>query len=137
MYTNELQAKKIFIIEDDVVNLAVFNRVLRNSGAYIYQNYNSIGIVTHIIENLPIDLIIIDIMLRRNINGFDVVRELKENSRTKQIPVVAVSSLDPEEAIPQAMKAGCDGFISKPINALTFNKDLQAVLNGQKRWIAN
>lgn len=135
--TVSLKDKRIFLVEDDVVNLAVINRVLRNSGAYLYQNYNSIGIVMHVTQSLPIDLILLDIMLRRNINGFDVARELKSNPQTSHIPIVAVSSIDPEEGIHQAKLAGCDGFISKPINALTFASDLTAVIQGQNRWVVS
>lgn len=129
-----LEGKRIFLVEDDVLNLAVINRILENSGAWVFQNYNSIGIVIHIIQNLPIDLILLDLMLRRGINGNDVVRELKQNPQTTHIPVVAVSSLDPELAIPEAKVSGFDGFISKPIDSATFCMDLASVLDGAQIW---
>lgn len=130
-----LENKRIFIVEDDVLNLAVINRVLTHERAWIFQNYNSIGIVVHVIQNLPIDLIILDIMLRRGINGFDVVKEFKSHPQTSHIPIVAVSSLDPEIAIPQAKESGFDGFISKPINARTFARDIAAIMYGEQRWV--
>ena len=130
-----LENRRIFLIEDDVLNIAVINRVLINSKASVFQNYNSIGIITHIIQHLPIDLILLDIMLRRGVNGFDVALEIKENSHTRDIPIVAISSLDPELAIPRARTAGLNGFISKPINSVTFCNDLAAIMDGEKRWI--
>lgn len=130
-----LETKRIFLVEDDVINLAVINRVLTHHGAWVSQNYNSIGIVVHVIQNMPIDLIILDIMLRRGINGFDVVKEFKSHPQTAHIPIVAVSSLDPDIAIPQAKEAGFDGFISKPINSVSFASDLAAIINGEKRWV--
>lgn len=132
-----LEDKRVFVVEDDVLNLAVISRILTNHKAWVFQNYNSIGIVIHVIQNLPIDLIILDIMLRRGINGFDVVKEFKNNPQTSRIPIVAMSSLDPDIAIPQAKEAGFDGFISKPINSRTLTNDLISIMNGEKRWIAS
>lgn len=133
--TFHLENKRIFLIEDDVLNLAIINRVLINSKATVFQNYNSIGIVTHIIQHLPIDLILLDIMLRRGVSGMDVILELKENRHTANIPVVAVSALDPGVAIPQAQRAGFSGFISKPINSISFSQDIAAIIHGEKRWV--
>jgi len=132
--TRVLEGKRVFLVEDDVLNLAVINRILAESGARVSQNYNSIGIVIHIIQNLPIDIILLDLMLRQGINGNDVVRELKKNPQTEHIPVVAVSSLDPELAIPQAKESGFDGFVSKPIDAATFSMDIASVINGAQVW---
>lgn len=132
-----LEDKRVFVVEDDVLNLAVISRILTNHKAWVFQNYNSIGIVIHVIQHLPIDLIILDIMLRRGINGFDVVKEFKNNPQTSHIPIVAMSSLDPDIAIPQAKEAGFDGFISKPINSRTLTNDLISIMNGEKRWITS
>ncbi|HMX73196.1 MAG TPA: response regulator [Anaerolineales bacterium] len=135
--TYHLENKRIFLIEDDVLNLAIINRVLINSKATVFQNYNSIGIVTHIIQHLPIDLILLDIMLRRGVSGMDVILELKNNMHTANIPVVAVSALDPEIAIPQAQRAGFNGFIGKPINSMSFSQDIAAIIHGEQRWVAS
>jgi CheY-like chemotaxis protein len=132
-----LENKRIFIVEDDVMNLAIIGRVLTHQKASVFQNYNSIGIVIHVIQNLPIDLILLDLMLRRGMSGYDVVKEFKTNPRTARIPVVAVSSLDPETAIPLAKQAGFDGFISKPIDSMTFASDLADVLHGKPRWVTS
>lgn len=132
-----LKNKRIFLIEDDVLNLAIISRVLMNSKANVFQNYNSIGIVEHIRQYLPIDLILLDIMLRRGINGLGIVADIKMDRHTSQIPIVAVSSMDPEVAVPQAQLAGCNGFISKPINSNTFANDLAAIINGEERWVTS
>ncbi len=132
-----LENKRIFIVEDDVMNLAIIGRVLTYQKASVFQNYNSIGIVVHVVQNLPIDLILLDIMLRRGINGYDIVKEFKSNPQTARIPVVAVSSLDPETAIPMAKEAGFDGFISKPIDSMTFANELAAIINGEHRWVTS
>jgi len=137
MISRALENKRIFVVEDDVMNLAIIGRVLTYQNASVLQNYNSIGIVRHVVENLPIDLILLDIMLRRGISGYDIVKEFKSNPQTARIPVVAVSSLDPETAIPMAKEAGFDGFISKPIDSMTFASELAAIINGEPRWVTS
>src|SRR5262245_15893818 len=93
---NFLENKRIFLIEDDVINLGVLTRTLARSGANVCVNYSSIGIVVHVTQNLPIDLILLDINLRRGISGYDVIEQLRANPDIASIPVVAVTSLDPE-----------------------------------------
>lgn len=140
MFTNSIETsllvgKRVFIVEDDVLNLAVATKILSKSGAFIYHNYNSIGIVAHVVENLPIDIVLLDISLRRGVSGYDVIRHFKDNPHTKAIPVVAVTSTDPETGIPRAKSLGFDGFISKPINVRSFARDLLSIMQGDQRWI--
>ena len=134
---NTLESKRIFLIEDDVVNLAVITRTLIRSGASVYENYSSIGIAKHVEQTLPVDLILLDIMLRRGVNGYDVIEQLKANPATARIPVVAITSLDPETEIPKAKAKGFDGYISKPINSYTFAQDIADIIAGQKKWIVS
>lgn len=129
-----LEGKRIFLVEDDVLNLAIVQHVLAGTKASLFQNYNSIGIIAHIKQSLPIDLILVDIKLRGGISGINVGKRLREDPETVAIPIVAISSLDPETVIPQAQGAGFDGFISKPINAATFARDLASIIQGEKLW---
>lgn len=132
---NYLENKRIFLIEDDVVNLGVITKTLARSGAYVCANYSSIGIVVHVIENLPIDVILLDIKLRRGISGYDVLDQLRANPETAHIPVVAVTSLDPEIEIPRAKEKGFNGYFAKPINVFSFSRDLLDVMRGRDRWV--
>jgi len=111
-----LEGKRIFIIEDDLVNLSVLTVCLRESGAYVEQDVLGYGIVTHILESLPIDLIVLDIILRREVNGYAVYDDIRNNPKLKDIPVVVVTSLDPEIEIPKAKAMGINGFVGKPID---------------------
>ena len=137
--SDHLQGKRIFIIEDDIVNLSLYSICMRKHGALIFQDVYgygySKGIVDHILECLPIDLIILDILLRRGINGYDVYDAIRTNPRIRNIPVVAVTALDPETEIPRAREKGFNGYISKPVDSFEFPKQLKLVLGGQKIWV--
>jgi chemosensory pili system protein ChpA (sensor histidine kinase/response regulator) len=131
-----LEGKCIFIIEDDARNLSVFSIALRKNGATVLQDIFGYGIISHIVESLPVDLIVLDIMLSRGISGYDVYDQIRENDHLKNIPVVAVTSLDPESEIPKAKARGMNGFIGKPIDAMQFPSILARVINGENVWIA-
>ena len=130
-----LEGKRIFLVEDDILNVGVFSTTLTKQGAMVYQDVLGFGIVQHIIESLPIDLIILDIMLKRGQDGYQIFEQIKSDPRLANIPTIAVTSMDPETQIPKAKEAGLSGFISKPINAMELPKLLVRVLNGEKVWI--
>ncbi len=135
MAESTLKGKRILVIEDDVKNLAVFATTLHRAGASVIQDHWNAGATGFATQNLPIDLIVLDLMLRKGISGYDIVDQLKANPRTAHIPVVIVSSLDAESEIPKAKAKGCAGFISKPISVLDFPDQLVEVLDGKQIWI--
>lgn len=132
-----LEGKRIFLVEDDIVNISVFTKSLSYHGAMIYQDVLGYGIVQHIIESLPIDLILLDIMLKRGQNGFDIFEKIKAEPCLVSIPVIAVTSLDSETMIPKAQESGFSGFISKPINIIELPKQVRRVLGGEKIWVVS
>lgn len=133
--SNLLEGKRIAIVEDDVTNMAVFFTALRKQGAQVVQeNWNTDAIAV-LEKYLPIDLILMDLMLRNGLNGYDLFDQLQALPAFKEIPVVAISSLDPATEIPKLQAKGFTGFISKPINVRLFPEQLVACLNGEKVWI--
>jgi CheY-like chemotaxis protein len=134
---NVLAGKRIFVVEDDIVNAGVFYRCLNDQGARIFQDILGYGIVQHIIDSLPIDLIIMDILLRRGNNGYEIFGQLKANHDLGNIPVVAITSLDPETQIPRAKQAGFAGYLSKPINAIELPYQLARILKGESLWLVS
>ena len=132
-----LANKRIFLIEDDFVNIHIFTKVLAKQNAEVLHDPLSHSAVKNILENLPIDLIVIDVMLKHGQNGFDVFEKIKEEPRIRNIKVIATTSLDPEILIPKAREAGFSGFIGKPVNALEIPTLLEKVLKGEQVWIGH
>lgn len=74
-------------------------------------------------QNYQPDLILLDIMLP-DLDGIEVVRRLKQDSRTKSIKIIAVTALARDEDRERILDAGCEDYISKPYMV----DDLEALL---------
>ncbi len=97
-----LEGRKIFILEDDVNNLAVITSMLRRYGATIY--FDSWGVETAqtIKAFMPIDVILLDIHLPNNVTGYDVFDHIKKIPELADIPIVAVTASDPDREMKKA-----------------------------------
>lgn len=131
----DLKGKRIAIIEDNITNLAVFATTLRRHGVSVVQDAWNTGTTDFLLDHLPIDLILLDIMLRRDINGYEVFQEWQAYPELRKIPVVAVSSLDAESEIPKAQSLGFAGFIAKPISLMNFPEQIAACIAGETVWV--
>lgn len=132
----DLKNKRIAVIEDNVTNLAVFATTLRRQGVSVIQDAWNTGTTDFLLKNLPLDLILLDIMLRRGINGYKVFEEWQVHPELRDIPVVAVSSLDAETEIPKAQELGFAGFIGKPISLVNFPKQIATCIEGENVWVS-
>lgn len=66
------------------------------------------------VKELSPDLILLDVMMP-GVDGFEVCRSLKQDEKTRVIPVVMVTTLREKEHREKAMNAGADDFLSKPV----------------------
>ncbi|HRQ42046.1 MAG TPA: response regulator [Chloroflexota bacterium] len=132
-----LTGKRIVVFEDNVTNLAVIATALRRQGVAVIQDAWNTQTTEFLLQHLPIDLIVLDIMLRKGISGYDVFDEWQVHPELSQILVVAVSSLDAESEIPKAQTKRFAGFISKSINAMKFPEQIEACLDGKKVWVTS
>jgi DNA-binding response OmpR family regulator len=67
------------------------------------------------IAAVPPDLVLLDVMMP-GISGYEVCRRIRADQRTALLPVVLVTSLDPQQERVKGIEAGADDFLSKPIN---------------------
>jgi CheY-like chemotaxis protein len=132
-----LANKRIVIVEDDVANMAVFSVTLKRSGARIVQDPWNTGTLELIKENMPVDLIILDLMLRRGASGYDIFEMLKADPDLSSIPVVIISASDPQIEIPKAQDKGFAGYICKPIEQMQLARQLADIIAGEPVWISD
>ena len=75
----------------------------------------------------PVDLILMDIHLP-GIDGLSVIREMKSDPRTRSIPILALTAHAMRGDKDRFLEAGCDGYISKPIDVKTFLTSIRTYL---------
>ena len=129
MHTQDsLQPKTILIVEDNELNMKLWNDVLEAQGYALLKTALGAQGVRIARERRP-DLILLDIRLP-DISGFDVARALKADESTRLIPVIALTAFAQTEHQQQSLASGCDGYISKPVNVVSFLETVRIWLGG-------
>ncbi len=102
--------KKILLIEDEFYILDLYKRILMSAGFAILTAFD--GEQGLKMAKLGPDLILLDIMLPK-LNGIMVLKQLKSDPLTKNIPVVIITNLGQEVIIKQTFDLGAQGYFLK------------------------
>lgn len=127
------QEKKILCIEDEESNYLLIKRLLKNSGFELIQVEDSLKGL-ELVKKQTFVLILIDINMA-GLNGYETATRLK--MLKNDVPVVALTANKIDRAKERALISGCDGFINKPFNPLTFPILINEYINGRKDKISN
>ena len=111
-------AKTILIVEDNELNMKLFNDLLEAHGYHTLQTRDGRDVVDLARQHRP-DLIIMDIQLPE-ISGLEVTRILKDDDELKSIPVIAVTAFAMKGDEEKIREGGCEGYIAKPISVPNF-----------------
>jgi CheY-like chemotaxis protein len=122
-----MAAKNILIVEDNEINLTLMTDIVRRIGHNTIEARDAESALIIACEILP-DLILMDIRLP-GMDGLEATKILKSTPETKHIPVLAVSASAFERDRRQALAAGCDTYITKPLSYDEFVKTVQDFLN--------
>ncbi|OFX20205.1 MAG: hypothetical protein A2033_19280 [Bacteroidetes bacterium GWA2_31_9] len=106
--------KTILITEDDTSNIKYFNELLEDSMANILIAKTGTEAITFVKENKNIDIVLMDIQLP-DMTGYETTKRIKEIR--KDLPVIAQTANAMHDDKQKALNAGCDAYISKPINS--------------------
>jgi two-component system cell cycle response regulator len=105
--------KKVLIADDSQVSLASLEKVFSTSVFHTIRALNGKEAFEKAVCELP-DLILLDVMMPE-MNGFEVARILKDDSRTHSIPIIMVTALDDPENEHAGREAGAEEYLSKPV----------------------
>jgi two-component system cell cycle response regulator DivK len=118
--------KKILYIEDDPINKYLVKKVLTSKGYEVSEAHNGKDGLAKAEEVVP-DLILMDMQMP-GLDGYQATKQLKETESMKHIPVIAVTA----HALPgdkeKCLAAGCNGYITKPIDIKTFEEQIAPYL---------
>lgn len=130
-----LEGKRIFVFEDDAMNLAVIRVPLKREGATVYFDRWGKNATEALLKSLPLDIILLDLMYPDGTTGYDIFKEIHNVPEFQGIPIVVVTAADPDREMPIAQELGLTGFISKPINS-RFPKYIAQAISGKPVWEA-
>lgn len=112
----------VLVVEDNSANMTLATGLLEAAGYGVLQAWTGEQGVRMARAFRPA-LILMDIALP-GMDGLEATRILKDDPRTKDIPVLAVTALAMQVNREEALKAGCSGYITKPIEAQDFFKTI-------------
>ena len=106
----------ILYIEDNPDNMLLVQRALESRGYKLLKAVNGVDGITQAEQN-NVDLILLDINLP-DIDGYEVAQRLRKSSKTAlaYIPIIAVTANALKGDAERALEAGCDVYMSKPVN---------------------
>ena len=110
--------KKVLIVEDNDLNMKLFNDLLEGYGYHTLQADDGVEVLKLAREYRP-DLILMDIQLP-TISGFQATQWLKEDPELRAIPVIALTAFAMRGDEEKTRAAGCDAYLTKPINVANF-----------------
>ena len=124
-----MSARKILVVEDNDMNMQLVEFLLEDGGYDIVKaasGEEALAITRDSTNGTP-DLILMDIHLP-GMDGLSVVREMKSNAKTARIPILALTAHAMRGDKDRFLEAGCDGYISKPIDVKTFISAIEQYL---------
>ena len=127
--------KKILIVDDNEDSRDLVMKALGQSGYVIVQAVDGEEALAKAFSERP-DLILMDRSLPK-IDGLEVTRRLKQEEAFKSVPIVAITAHAMRGDKEKAFAAGCDDYISKPINVRTLPVQVQSYLEGRSGSIAS
>lgn len=110
----EIRAATVLVVDDMEANRAVITRRLERL-AYQVMSVESGAIALDAINVSMPDIVLLDYMMPQ-MNGIEVLRELRANRRTRDLPVIMVTARAEASATVEALEAGADDYVTKPID---------------------
>ena len=117
---------KIVCVDDEPAILKLIDKLLTPAGYQVLQAGNGEKALNLIRTENP-DLVLSDITMP-GLSGYDVLKNIREDEKLRDIPVVMISALHEVEDRVKALDAGCDDFISKPFDAVELLARVKSIL---------
>ena len=122
--------KKILIVEDDPKNMNVVAMALRPHGYTLLEATDGEEAIEIALRDTP-DLILLDMQLPK-MSGLEMTRKLREMPAFSHIPIIALTAYAMKGDKEKFIEAGCDAYLSKPINTRELPRVIAEILSGQQ-----
>ena len=111
-----MASRKILLVDDSETVLQMEQMILAKSSYELILARDGEEGVAKALTTQP-DLILMDVVMPK-MNGFEAVKQLRENAQTRSVPIVMVTSKAEAESMETGYQTGCSDYIIKPIDQL-------------------
>jgi CheY-like chemotaxis protein len=125
------QRPTILIVDDEPFNVDCLEQELEDLLCDTISASNGLEALGQVAAEAP-DLILLDIMMPK-MDGFEVLTKLKQDEKTRDIPVIVISALDELDAVVKGIELGAEDFIPKPFDPILLQARMSNSLE-KKRW---
>jgi CheY-like chemotaxis protein len=119
----------ILIAEDNPVNRELLRELLEGRGYAVLEACDGQEAL-HMVEQTHPDALLLDLGMPV-LDGFATIRRIRENPRFAKLPVLAVTAYAMRGDRERVLDSGFDGYLSKPIHAVTLMEEIDRLLNRQ------
>jgi serine phosphatase RsbU (regulator of sigma subunit) len=121
----------VLVVDDNEANRDVLSRRLKRQGHTVAVAENGLQAL-EMMHTQSFDLILLDIMMPE-MNGYQVLEELKANKALRHIPVIMISALDDIDSVVRCIELGAEDYLYKPFNPVLLKARVSASL--EKKWL--
>jgi adenylate cyclase len=123
-------SSRILVVDDMEANRELLSRRLGRDGHAVSVASDGLSAL-ELVSKTEFDLVLLDLMMP-DINGFDVLRRLKDDPAARHIPVIMISALDEIDSIVRCIEAGAEDYISKPFDPVLLGARIDASLERKR-----
>ncbi len=125
-------SRRVLLVEDDKHNLELLKLVLEMKGYEVITAVDGKEAMKILEKTLP-DAVLLDLQLPE-ISGYELAEWMRGQKHLKDITIIAITAYATPEEKEKALKSGCNGYITKPINTRTIDKEIEGIISkhGQK-----
>ena len=122
-----MERKKILLVDDSSTTLMMEKMILQKGPFEVVTAVNGEEAVQKALEENP-DLILLDIVMPV-MDGFEACRKLRRTAETSATPIIMVTTRGEVKNIEQGYSAGCNDYVTKPINGLELMTKIKSLLS--------
>jgi two-component system cell cycle response regulator DivK len=126
---SDIKTPTILLVEDTEDNRQMMRRLLEMSGYQVVEAMNGKEAIEAAFRERP-QIILMDLSLPF-IDGLAATREIRRNADMDEVPIVAVSAHDSADFHHEALEAGCNAYITKPIDYPQLEETISRLLAGK------
>jgi CheY-like chemotaxis protein len=119
--------EKILIVDDNHTHMRLVEMILRTDNYILLKAFDGEEALDIATREQP-DLVLMDLNLPK-MNGFEVIRRLKENPISSQASIIAITAYAMKGDREKVLELGCDEYVSKPISTRELSKMITRILS--------